>query len=441
MPILLSLFSLPSVSCFVFMPIENTTLLEIIAKKNLKPRFKMNLDKISNRFMPEDPDYYEGLLMEGWWALSLSIFSLILLGFVLYLRIRYGYFGGKKLKNSEYTQFVRWTPGFLLTLSFLLFFVSGVSLLVESQNITDIANKLNFITKEFSMQTMQNTKYLNDNLINVNMMHVTDGLYFDVRDLQVPLNEAKFTVKSQTYFYEDILVLNNRRVVITLVIFCLGFIIFVIGIITLVLKIGSLGYTLAVAMGVLMSLNFLVLIPYIMQRVANLDFCEQILECYQENSIPVSGHEVGYYFSDFSQQTKSLLKKSEIEVGKMIIGTKDVISKFQSFSKSSSLGESLNFEEAIWLNTLVILENSENKMEKLASGYFIKKLCEDVSANVCSQSFGSFLLSEFSIVILAVSLCIGCLSGLYAPRVIERWKFEVDQLSLSKHNLYQLKQT
>lgn len=440
MPKLLTLFFLPFVSSIVFMPRTNTTLLEIIARKNLKPRYKMNLEKTTNRFTPEDPEYYEGLLMEGWWALSFCIFSFLILGIVLYLRLRYGHFGGKKLKNSEFTQCVRWTPGFLLTLSFLIFFVSGISLLVESQKITDIVSKLNAITKDFSIQTMQSSKYLHDNLINVNMMHVSDGLYFDIQELKIPLNEAKLTVKSQVYFYEDLLILNNRRVILTLVIFCLGFIVFVIGIITFVLKIGTLGYTLAVAMGVLMSLNFLVLIPYIMQKVANLDFCEQIIECHEENSIPVSGHEIGYYFSDFSLQSKTLLKQSENEVEKMIIYVKENISKLQGYTKKPFYG-SFSLEESVWLNSLVILENAESKMGKLASGYYIKNLCKDVDVQVCSQSFSSFLLSEFIIFILAVSLFIGCLSGLYAPRVIERWKFEEDQLSLSKHNLYQIKQT
>jgi hypothetical protein len=437
MSLIFPLLFLQEISAVTFLPNINTTLLEIISEKNKKPRFNFNLEQIPSRFTPEDPDYFSGLLMESWFAVFLTILSFISLAVVVYLRMRYGYFGGKKLKNSEFTQFVRWTPGFLLTLSFLLFFLSGASLLIESQKISESSERLFSISQDFSLKTSESFQFINDYLINFNMVHSTDGLQFNTNTLKLPKKELKIMEKSFNYFQDDLERVNNRRVIVTLVVFCFGFIIFFIGILSFLVKIESLGYILAVSLGILMALDFLVLVPYMTQRVLYLDFCEQVVECDVENSIPVAGQELGYYFFDFSQESKKTFKQAQNEIQDLAEATQKYLSHYED--QGSSKKNTADLEESLWLNSLVILQGSQKKLEKLGNGFFIKKLCKDIDSQICSQGFGSFLVAEFIVIVLAISFGIGFFAGLLAPRVIERWRFEEDQTVLSKHNMYQIK--
>ena len=429
---------LQSMQSFSFIPDLNTTLLEIISQKNQKPRYNYNFDSLPTRFSPESPDYYSGLLMESWLAIIFSILSLLSLFLILYLRARFGYFGGKKLKNSEFTQFVRWTPGFLLSLSFLLFFLSATSLLIESQKITETSETLSSISSSFSINSTKIVKQTQNFLINFNMIHATHGNYFDSKGLESTVKELEISQKAKDIFQYELDKVNDRRVLVSLVLFALGLIGFFITVLTFVMKISDFGMFFAVVLGVFVALDFLVLIPYMMQRVIFLDFCEQIVECDLENSIPVPGHELGFYFFDFSQKSKQDLGIVEKQALELIANVQKQIFGIKEFGTGGGSGE---IEENSIRNSLVLLQIVKKNVEKLESGYFIKEFCRDVDQKVCSGSFSSFLVAEFIIVVLAFSFGIGCLAGLLAPRVIERWKFEADQLALSKHNFYQLRNT
>ena len=195
----------------------NTTLLELVSRKNAENRYNLKFDKISNRFSPEDPSYYEGLFIEGLWAIGLSILIILLLLGISYIKFRYGYFGGKKLKNTEFTTYVRWTPGLIFSVSFILFFISGISLLIESSKITDKAENLEKLAVDNSRLLFNDIDNTYQYLISLNMQHIDDGLYVTINNLDLALEESKNNVKKAKNFKNDIKLLNNRRAVVTIV--------------------------------------------------------------------------------------------------------------------------------------------------------------------------------------------------------------------------------
>jgi hypothetical protein len=421
----------------------NTTLIELLALKTTKTRHDFYFNTIPSRFSPDERSYYQGLIMEGWWGGLLSISTIILLVLVLYLRFQYGYFGGKKLKNTEYTIYVRWAPGLIFIVSFLLFFISGINLLIQSQKITNKSESLGKITIENTKTALNQISTTYDYLISINMQHATDDLYLKTAVLKGPLEEIKDSYKRARYFGKDIRNLDNRRVISTLVVFCLGFILYGIGLIGFFLKIESIGYALAISMAILGALDCLIAIPYVMQRVASTDLCEQILECTQDNSLPVYGYEIGYYFSDLSKVTKDNLDFSIKDINKQFQKAINKVSEHQGFPVSSykDIKEPDNdLYSIVWTNSLAVLEKSNSNLAQLKSGHFIKSLCKDIEKSICGNVFSSFVLAEFTVFILWVSLLLGFCSGLLAPRVFVRWRQEDEQDTLAKHNLYQIKQ-
>ena len=418
-------------------PNYNSTLLELVALKNVKPRYDLGFDKISSRFTPEDPSYYEGLITEGWWAVLLCLVSILTLFSILYSRFRYNYFGGKNLKNTEFTTYVRWAPGFLLIMSFLLFFISGMSLLIESSKITAKVENLGEITYKHSKAELGDIESTYQSLISTNMQHVGDSLYVTVTSLNKPLQEATEGVKMAKVFKKDVKQLNNRRVISTLVVFCLGLIFYLLGALGFALKIESLGYGLAVSMGVLASLNFLVAIPYVMERVASTDFCEQIIECTVDNSLPVSGYEIGYYFSDFSKLSKDQMEVSIKDIMNQLIIARPEAGKYVSIG--GEVSGAVRLESFIWKDTVSTLEQAVNQIQQMKNSFYIKSLCENIREEVCGEVFGSFMLAEFTIFLLAISFFLGLWSGLLAPRVFTRWRQEEERSTLAKHNLYNIR--
>ena len=319
----------------------NTTLLELVSRKNAENRYNLKFDKISNRFSPEDPSYYEGLFIEGLWAIGLSILIILLLLGISYIKFRYGYFGGKKLKNTEFTTYVRWTPGLIFSVSFILFFISGISLLIESSKITDKAENLEKLAVDNSRLLFNDIDNTYQYLISLNMQHIDDGLYVTINNLDLALEESKNNVKKAKNFKNDIKLLNNRRAVVTIVSFCLGIIFFGLGVLSFILKIESLGYALAISMGVMASLEILVAIPYVMERVASTDMCEQIIECNVDNSLPVDGYELGYYFSDFSKLTKDHLGVSLQDLNSQLNIAKSQVNSIQNTNSNAFGGQAI----------------------------------------------------------------------------------------------------
>ena len=248
---------------------------------------------------------------------------------ILYTRLRYGYFGGKKLKNNEFTTFVRWAPGFILVVSFILFFVSGTSLILESEKISGKAEQLGNMTLQYSKNVFGQVHDTYQNLISLNMLHVTDGFYLNTDIFDIPLEESKEGMIKAAFFNKDIKLIDNRRVIITFVLFSLGFIVFILGLLGFLLKIESFAQALAIFMGLIVALDFLLIIPYTFERVASTDFCEQIIECVTENSLPVSGHEIGFYFSDFSNQSKQKFDISLTDLNNLLLVAKAQVSKYQ----------------------------------------------------------------------------------------------------------------
>lgn len=420
----------------------NTTLLELLADKNSRIRRDLSFNPIPNRFSPEESSYYEGLITESWWAFLLSALAIICFLIVFYLRFRFGYFGGKKLKNTEFTTMTRWTPGVVLTLGFILFFVSGTSLLVESSEITEKTEILLRITSNNAKEVFFETQGTHRNLISYNMMHVIDGNRIKTEIMKRPLKESEDGLVKAKEFYKDVKMMNNRRVVVTLVVFCLGFIVFALGALSFVLKIESLGHALAISMAVMVSLNFLVIVPYVVQRVASTDFCEQIIECTDDKSLPVDGFELGFYFSDFSQSSKDLLKISQKDLTKTLETTKSHVSQIQGFPVNSYTEVKYierSLEDSVWVNSFVILEEANRSVGKMKNSFYIEKLCRNIHDEVCGDVFSNFLLGEFTVVVMAISFAVASASGFLAPRIFQRWKLEEEQNSLAKHNLYHIK--
>lgn len=433
---IINILILPFASC-TLSPTYNSTLLQLVALKNTKPRYDLELEEIPSRFAPEDPSYSQGLITEAWWAILLSLATSLTLFAILYTRFRYGYFGGKKLKNTEFTAYVRWAPGFVLTLSFLLFFISSISLLLESSKITEKAESLGKNTLKHSQNMLTEIESTHQYLVSLNMEHVSDDLHINVENLDLTLEEGKIAVKTSRNFKRDVNQINNRRVIVTFVVFCLGIIFYIIGALGFYLKIESIGYFLAISMGVLAALDYLAVIPYVMERVASTDFCEQIIECTTENSLPVSGHEIGFYFSDFSQNTKEKLALAikDLEIQLEISDAEQ--GKFIG-SNGKKIG-AIRIEEIIWKDTSIILEHAIMQLQKLKTSFYIKSLCNEINNEICGEVFSSFMLSEFTVIIFSISFILASFSGFLAPRVFERWRLEEEQNALAKHNLYNVK--
>ena len=218
------------------------------------------------------------------------------------------------------------------------------------------------------------------------MIHATHGNYFDSKGLESTLRELEIMGKAKDLFQDELEKVNDRRVAASLVMFALGFVGFFITVLTFVMKISDFGLFFAVVLGVFVALDFLVLIPYMMQRVIFLDFCEQIVECDLENSIPVPGHELGFYFFDFSQKSKKDLGVVEKQAQEMIGNVQKLVDG--NSGEGVGVGSvSAGIEESAIRNSLVLLQIVKKNVEKLESGFFIKEFCRDVDQNVCSGSF------------------------------------------------------
>lgn len=139
-----------------------------ISWKNSYSRFDRHLHEIPNKLVPETEDYLEGIIMQSWWAMILVLIEILGLSGFLML-----HFKETNKENEEVAKFprdIRWTPGTLTLVSFVLFFTGGLALLIADGSIREMTEKAVEITAESVMNTSKVVSEMKHDLVNMNMV-------------------------------------------------------------------------------------------------------------------------------------------------------------------------------------------------------------------------------------------------------------------------------
>jgi hypothetical protein len=85
----------------------------------------------------------------------------------------------------------------------------------------------------------------------------------------------------------------------SLVIFTLGMILYLICLISFIMKLETVAFSYGISMGVVFVLATSLNIMYSMALHGSGDYCEQVLSCLYDNKLPVTGFGMGYVLADF----------------------------------------------------------------------------------------------------------------------------------------------
>jgi hypothetical protein len=273
-----------------------------ITWKNSIERHDMHFRKIPNKFTPETTSYHEGLIMQGLWALMLAGFVLIKLvlmwfGFS-YIEARRK---AQKAKPVE-SLAARWSGEFLCLAGFMIFFTGGMMMLMGSDTVRNEMDQGVQITYEHSSLLTKLLDNMKDEFITTNMLFLNKDLqlYIQPSILDGLIQESTENLASTELLRQNVRDLEDRRLIFTMLSFCLGFICYMICLLALFLRLKMLSIGFSVLSGLLLVFNIFLLLPYTVSNVGTLDYCEEVLSCIYDNKYPERDIGLGYYFADFS---------------------------------------------------------------------------------------------------------------------------------------------
>lgn len=150
------------------LPAGRSTLDSWIQWKNSYSRFDRLLHEIPNKLVPETEDYQEGIIMQSWWAMILVLIEI--LGLSGFLVIHFKETDKDSEEVPKFPRDIRWTPGTLTLVSFVLFFTGGLTLLIADGSIRELTEKAVEITAESVMNTSKVVSEMKHDLVNMNMV-------------------------------------------------------------------------------------------------------------------------------------------------------------------------------------------------------------------------------------------------------------------------------
>jgi hypothetical protein len=171
--------------------------------KNGYKRYDRTFNELSNEFQPETDNYAEGLEMTGVWAIFVAVSASIVLIFIVILRLKCGYFGGRVKKVEYFTTFTRMLPVVIAATGFCLFLTGSIIFLVASTKINESTNKALDITSDKSDLTHETLTKLRKELVTLDMEH---GEAFNVDQKWMPqlIDHAKSQTDDTDEFRDDV---------------------------------------------------------------------------------------------------------------------------------------------------------------------------------------------------------------------------------------------
>ncbi|CAG9316806.1 unnamed protein product [Blepharisma stoltei] len=422
-----------------------------ISWKDQNSRFDAKFQPLPNVFTPESPNYSEGLIMQAWWAFLSSFIMLTALIVTIIFRLKLGYCGGKQLKNEQFTKQLKWTPGTLSFISYLLFLIGGVTLLFASGQISNQANSAVKITNAHSEATYSTLSQIKEELIEIsNQSHEEDSSFADIHYnlLEKSIEEAEKMQDKADNFEDDVNSLDKTRLIASFIIFCVGFVLYLIGFVAFVIKEETVALGFGISLWVMAVLTTLTYVPYIMELTGSIDYCESISECLDDSYIPLGNSGLSYYYSDLSNESKHDLTKIQAEISLSIDADLKLINsrlfnlyQINPITNSDSLRsmhELLNNDAKIlqlW-KILKVLENAMDDLVFFNRNYHVLNFCKDVNTKTCNDIMQNTRVGVIALSILVIAFILGAWGGFLAPRVVNRWRREEDENALAKHNLY-----
>jgi hypothetical protein len=136
--------------------------------KNSYSRFDRHLHEIPNKLVPETEGYQEGIIMQSWWAMILVLIEI--LGLSGFLVLHFKEDDQEDQGIAKVPRDIRYTPGTLTLVSFVLFFTGGLTLLIADGSIRELTEKAVEITAESVMNTSKVVSEMKHDLVNMNMV-------------------------------------------------------------------------------------------------------------------------------------------------------------------------------------------------------------------------------------------------------------------------------
>ena len=256
-----------------------------ITWKNSIERHDMHFRKIPNKLTPETATYHEGLIMQGLWAIMLAGFALIKLilmwfGFS-YIEARRKAQKAKPVESSV----ARWSGEFVCLAGFLMFFTGGMMMLMGSDTVRNEMDQGVQITYEHSSLLTKLLDHMKDEFITTNMLFLNKDLeiYIQPSILDGLIQESSENLASTELLRQNVRDLEDRRLIFTMLSFCLGFIFYMICLLALFLRLKMLSMSFSVLSGLLLVFNIFLFLPYTVSNVGTLDYCEEVLSCIYDN--------------------------------------------------------------------------------------------------------------------------------------------------------------
>ena len=284
--------------------------------KNQGSRYDFHFNPLPGRLMPEHESYAEGLYMRGLGFYVLAVAYALGLSVFLVLRLRFRVWGAQSVKNEYFTASRRQAPGWLCGLGFFIFLSGGAVLLTGSHQA--------HITIQTGVKATVNTALLTSAvllemkqaLVTTNMQHSTaqPRFYVGTGFLTEPTEDALEVAAQTKLLQREAEKWESRRLVLTCVLFCLGFVLFAIALLGFLLKVESMLFCFGVSTSVLGVLAAVLYGLYVAELVGSADYCEAVLSCVYDSVLPKEDQGIGFFYRDYSSSSRVALIQGQQDI-------------------------------------------------------------------------------------------------------------------------------
>lgn len=412
--------------------------------KNQGRRYDLHFNPLPGRLTPENEKYAEGLYMRGLGFYVLALAYAVSLAVYLLLRLRFKVWGGQSVKNEYFTSTRRYAPGLLCGLGFFVFLSGGAVLLTGSHQAHSSIQTGVKATVDTALLTCAVLQQMKQTLITTNMQHFTDQpqFYISTNFLSQPTDEALQIAEQTKQLRKYTDVWESRRLALTLVLFCLGFVLFVLALLGFVLKVESMLFCFSVSMSVLGVLATVLYGLYVAEIVGTADYCEAVLSCVYDSVVPKENQGLGVFYRDFSSTSRMALLQGEQALHLAHSRAVSELSTRQHFLFSQDrLPSASDNTSQEWTRTIQVLSEaisvaSMQDLEHYQGSRQVTQYCREVETEVCGSVMDELYLGFVGLVIVSTGFSLAVCGGFAAPRVIERWRREEQQQDLGKYNFY-----
>lgn len=420
--------------------------------KNQGRRYDFHFNALPGRLMPEHESYAEGLYMRGLGFYALAVAYALGLAVFLVLRLRFRVWGAQSVKNEYFTPSRRQAPGLLCGLGFLIYLSGGVVLLTGSHQAHLTIQTGIKATVDTALLTCSVLLEMKQALVTTNMQHsgAKPRFYINTAFLTEPTHDALEVAERTKQLQADAEQWERRRLVLTFVLFCLGFVLFTVALLGFLLKVESMLFCFGVSTSVLGVLATVLYGLYAAELVGSADYCEAVLSCVYDSVLPKEAQGLGVFYRDFSSSSRVALIQGHQDIGLAHTRTlSEINSRLQvlynlslpSPPDLSLLNSDPDIDTQLWARTAQVLSVALEVMciQDLASyqkSHQVLEYCREIETQVCGSLMDELYLGFMGLVIVSTGFSIAVCGGFAAPRVIERWRREEQQRHLGKYNFY-----